>query len=196
MKLAYSRTAQFDTLRSTGWRIVTFKDSTLAVAFQQIESGKVFVKAWRGKADKPAFYYSFRDMSRAELYVKDFAEQVRKSEESRKNRKNERAAKRASLKASDHWAVGDVIYNSWGYEQTNVDWYQVVEVKAKSIVIREIAANCNDNGGPYGGQTAPRRNDFVGNPLLKQIHENGYVSFQFGCGTKWDGRAKHCSSYH
>jgi hypothetical protein len=54
--------------------------------------------------------------------------------------------KRAKLKASDHWNVGDVLFNSWGYDHINVDWYQVVEVKSKSIVIRPLARNYREIG--------------------------------------------------
>jgi hypothetical protein len=35
---------------------------------------------------------------------------------------------------------GDILVCSWGYDQTNVDYYQVVDVTAKSIRIREIQA--------------------------------------------------------
>lgn len=34
--------------------------------------------------------------------------------------------------------VGDVLESSWGYDQTNVDFYQVIAVTAKSVRIREI----------------------------------------------------------
>jgi hypothetical protein len=37
--------------------------------------------------------------------------------------------------------VGDIFYSVWGYEQTNVDFWQVVELKGKqTAVIREIRA--------------------------------------------------------
>ena len=34
--------------------------------------------------------------------------------------------------------VGDIFRNSWGYEQTTVDFYQVVRVSAKSVWVRRI----------------------------------------------------------
>jgi hypothetical protein len=37
--------------------------------------------------------------------------------------------------------IGDVFFNSWGYEQTNIDFYQVVEAKGKSLVFRAIGQN-------------------------------------------------------
>lgn len=35
--------------------------------------------------------------------------------------------------------VGDILYTSWGYDQTNVDFYQVVTMTAKSAKIRQVA---------------------------------------------------------
>ena len=38
----------------------------------------------------------------------------------------------------DHPMVGDIYEASWGYDQTNVDYYQVIRVSAKSVWTREI----------------------------------------------------------
>lgn len=35
--------------------------------------------------------------------------------------------------------VGDILYTSWGYDQTNVDFYQVIRVSGKNAWIREIS---------------------------------------------------------
>lgn len=33
---------------------------------------------------------------------------------------------------------GEIFYNSWGFEQTNIDFYQVVKVSPKSITFRAV----------------------------------------------------------
>ena len=43
-------------------------------------------------------------------------------------------------------AVGEILSSSWGYEQTNWDFYQIVKVSNKSIWLREIESEskpCN-----------------------------------------------------
>lgn len=35
--------------------------------------------------------------------------------------------------------VGDVLVSSWGYEQTNIDYYQVVSVTAKNVKIQKMS---------------------------------------------------------
>lgn len=35
--------------------------------------------------------------------------------------------------------VGDILYSSWGYDQTNISWYQVTQLVGKqSVKIRKI----------------------------------------------------------
>lgn len=187
------RKTQLEKLKTDGWQVVIYKNCSAVVAYHEI-AGKVFLKAWRGKADKPAFYYSFQNQSAAAKYANQFSINVAASETLRANRNAADKAKRDALKASDHWTVGDVIYNSWGYDQTNVDWYQVVEVKPKSIVIREITRNYAEQSF-MAGPSQPRRNEFHGEPILKPLDSSGHVSFRHGCGSKWDGRAVWESHY-
>ena len=35
-------------------------------------------------------------------------------------------------------AVGDILYSSWGYDMTIVNWYQVVAVTPKMVTVAEI----------------------------------------------------------
>lgn len=187
-----TRQSELDRLRAQGWRVVTFKAAPVVVAYHSM-AGKVHAKGWRGKADKPSFYYSFRDESRVRIYVDQFVSNIA----SHYARKGERLAARKAAKASDHFSVGDVVYNSWGYDQTNIDFYQVVELKAKSVVLRAVKQNSSDQpGGPYGGHTQPRRNEFCGEPFQKLVGERGWISFEHGAGSKWDGKPMYTSSYH
>lgn len=190
-----NKASQIEHLKTRGWMFLHYKALPIVIGFHKQADGRVEIKAWRGAADKPAFYYIFRDEARARAYVAEYEAKVTATENYKSDKKKDRSEKRAALKASDHYMVGDVLYSSWGYDQTNVDFYQVVEIKAKSVVIREIKQNNSDGGGPYGGKTAPRRNEFCGEPVLKHLDENGCVPGRYGI-SKWDGRSLYTSSNH
>ncbi len=68
------------------------------------------------------------------------------------------------------YKVGQVLYDSWGYEQTNIDFYQVVEVSEKSIKIRSIAGELvpSSHGHDYG-KTRPVVDSFSGEVILKKV---------------------------
>lgn len=41
-------------------------------------------------------------------------------------------------KSIDQIKPGDIFYCSWGYDQTNIDFYQVIKRTAKMITVRRI----------------------------------------------------------
>lgn len=57
--------------------------------------------------------------------------------------------------------VGDIFCSCWGYDQTNYDFYQVVEVKGKhTVIVQENTCNaqmCSD----YSGYKRPIRDHFA-----------------------------------
>lgn len=75
--------------------------------------------------------------------------------------------------------VGDLFYDSWGYDQTNVDFYQVVALKGKmTAVIREIRGDCLPQGDMHG-DVRPVRDAFASEETYERRTSAGY-----------DGRAR------
>ena len=76
--------------------------------------------------------------------------------------------------------VGDVFVESWGYDQTNVDFYQVTKTTKKMVEIKPIAGKTvgdghstrvvPDVGNFIGGYIAEKK---VGSRKLVQQYENG-----------------------
>lgn len=63
---------------------------------------------------------------------------------------------------ADGVRVGDIYVVSWGYEQTNVDFYEVVALKGKkTAVVREIAGECI-GGFAYQGKKRACRGAYIG----------------------------------
>ena len=55
---------------------------------------------------------------------------------------------------NDTVSVGDVFVSSWGYEQTNVTFYQVLSVHGKkTVTVREIRANSEYTHSMVGFKT-------------------------------------------
>ena len=95
---------------------------------------------------------------------------------------------------------GDIFYNSWGYDQTNIDFYQVVSTSNKTITLRRIKSafrDCNDY--QMSGSKVAVKDDYCSDELLRKTpYLSGgewRVSFEFGAGCLWDGRPMSCSWY-
>jgi hypothetical protein len=93
--------------------------------------------------------------------------------------------------------AGDVITNSWGYDQTNVDCYQVTRVTTNFVWLRPIASELvSDEGcGPMSGRVIPCTGQFKDQPEEKHKASGESVCFKYGSGSKWDGKSLYCSWY-
>lgn len=68
--------------------------------------------------------------------------------------------------------VGDLFYSSWGYDQTNIDFYQVTSVKRRMVGLTPIAGNSKYDG-PMSGHTSPQPNKFTGQEEMHLVKFNG-----------------------
>jgi hypothetical protein len=130
-----------------------------------------------GKAQKPTWYYSYRDTSRRDRDTKDRIESARSHEEAKQKAREERA------KFQHNMNVGDILNSSWGYDQTNVNFYQVIRTTPKGIVIREIMSQSvgADHVKPLPGR-------FVGSPLTRRVSPHGGVKIDtYEYASKWNG---------
>lgn len=66
-------------------------------------------------------------------------------------------------------SVGDVFASSWGYEKTNVNFYQVVSTHGKkTVTVREIRAATHLTNSMIGYKI-PVLDDFTGECLKRQV---------------------------
>lgn len=107
-----------------------------------------------------------------------------------------KAEVKAKAKAGHKLMVGHILCASWGYEQTNVDWYEVVRVTTSSVEVRKIKGNVTTDGGDRG-QVVPMAGEFVGEPLLRRVNQWGSVRIDSSrSASLWEGRPVYWSSYH
>ena len=91
------------------------------------------VKGFSGSKGKPDFWYTFRAPEAMATYINTWLDGLR----GRTERKNADRIAATEAKAAGHSvAVGDLYHTSWGYDQTNVDWFKVIAVtKAGATVV-------------------------------------------------------------
>ncbi|MDR0576110.1 MAG: hypothetical protein LBI87_00860 [Candidatus Accumulibacter sp.] len=69
--------------------------------------------------------------------------------------------------------VGDVLMASWGYEQTNIDYYEVTRLVGRhSVEIREIARQSQGTHW-LQGECVPVKGRYVGEPIIKRVRSDG-----------------------
>lgn len=95
---------------------------------------------------------------------------------------------------------GDIFVTTWGYEQTNADFYQVIGVTPKGVRIRHIKSKSKIEGQSMSGYAIPVKNEFDGSPKTKRIiiydgEEKIRIGESQGLADKWDGNPVGISTY-
>jgi len=142
---------------------------------------------------KPILNLTFQTWERAEERIKAELDARAAYGEQKKKRAEERLAYRHDYK------LGDILHTSWGYDQTNIEFFQVVAVPSdKSITVREIAQRHTDKptGNDMAAYTMPVPGDFIGAAVTKRVSPSGSIKFaSYRHAWKWDGRERYCSWY-
>ena len=156
------------------------------------KDSKFFVRAWIGKRKKPSFFYRM-NTEKSMLETRDsFIDMYQRiADRSAKQRQLEKDFKHDLV-------VGDILYTSWGWEQTNIDFYKVLGLHGKkSISIVAIGENCNYD--PYGmtGTKMPHPDTVsASSKVLRGIYGFYGIKIEsYSKAKKWDGEPKHYSCY-
>lgn len=169
MRFSKSGTRTREWFKNSAYTLI-LSDASLGVElYEQRGAAQTFLMGFSGKRQRPDFHYSFATYDRAKQYADNWLERLAKARATKMERKA-----LAKAEATRTLAVGDVLRSMWGYDQTNVDFYEVVELVGRcSVKIREIAAQ--REVGDMRGQIVPKPGAFIGEPMLKRVSGNGYV---------------------
>lgn len=165
-----------------------------------VDQEHLIVTSYLGKATNPTTNYRFKDSEALMKHVKETIEKFKRIKQSRIDRRAERVewARKANLEFFEKVKVGSVLYDTWGYEQTNVEFYQVLAIKGSKVLIKEIGheqvgeatswASCNvmpaiDPSPTQGGAT------------WKIVKGGGVRINSSVCLRPWHGKALHKSWY-
>lgn len=143
--------------------------------------------------------YSFEDKIEAEKY----AAKRRLQDATRELELQARRDKKKELRKNivNPYKVGELLYNSWGYDQTNIDYYQITAVKGRTVTIRPIASKIVPGSeGFMSERVCPSRDNFTGPEETKTLQMYGdgtpYIPVRHGCMSYTDEwETKYASHY-
>ena len=126
----------------------------------------------------------------------------------------------AKKKFQNPYKVGDILHHSWGYDQTNCDFYQVVVVKPASVDLRKIGTKTVPGSEGFMSESLlPSKDKFIdGSQALTKdnrqfspetptmvkkvsfyVKDDGslryYISVPYGWCDLWDGKPEYSSWY-
>jgi hypothetical protein len=101
------------------------------------------------------------------------------------------------LAATPTAKVGDILYVSWGYDQTNIDFYEVVDVSGSSASIRKLAKrHVPAESTQYQTAVMPDVGNYVSPPKKKRVQKSSrsgeyMLKVNDHHAWIWDGKPEH-----
>ena len=141
-----------------------------------------------GKAVNPTWYYRFSSKEK-------MLETVNNTIAGRKVRQELVAKYKAARLAPTTLKVDDILYCSWGYDQTQVDFYKVVDVLGKNrikIVPMTAVVAEQSTGADYMVAGVAK-----GEPMLKVVNgqTNSVKMTSYSNAYLWDGQPKYETAF-
>ena len=156
------------------------------------KNGRFCCRCFVGKAQKPTWAYWFRNEAERSQRI---AQQIASIEAAQEIK----AKRRKEMLAPHKWEVGLIVASSWGYDQTNVDFYEVVELIGSSMVkmekIGSQLATDSDTGNSMAGRVVPDPEHRTGNFYRSRVMSNAAAGEYGKKASPWDGRPMYCSWY-
>lgn len=163
-----------------------------AIVYLFTSKGRPAVIGYHGSIKmKSDIYVAFATVAQRDAAVLRFFE-VRRA------RAAATLARRADRTKPHKLEVGHVLVCSWGYDQTNVDFYQVTRIVGKvSVAIRPIAARTRENSElAMQGKTFPVIDAFTGDEMIKRVTDGDCVKIaSYAHARLWDGKPQWNSWY-
>ena len=140
---------------------------------------KYYGTAFVGKQQKPLWNYYFTSERNRDKEIEKTVDNRRDILEYKRKQREERTKYVHTLKEDD------ILYTSWGYDQTNIDYYQVIKlISPKMVVIREIVSKRTDDE-----HVVPAKNKFVGPPMRKKVGRGDSIKItSYSWAHKWSGK--------
>lgn len=147
------------------------------------------VAIFTGRRMKPSVYYRFKEPEN----LKKFIDKQKKYELKHIEQRKQYLA--TCEKEKEQFQPGVILCSSWGWEQTNIDFYIILERKPNSVIIQEIGQH-REYYRQDQGTCTPNPDSKIGEPFLKHITKHATVnlaSYKY-CGP-WSGKPMSWSSY-
>lgn len=193
MRNRFSLTSRYIPENSTE---IAHADGLGVVYHYSSKEGKICAIAYAGKAMKSSWHHSFpyKDLDKAKFRRQEKTAEFFSNLEGSRKMKAEWKAERS--KPHD-FQVGEIIVNSWGYDQTNVDYYEIVKTSSNFVWLRPIAGTVKETGFMCG-ESRPCPGQYTSTEVTQhKADARGWVNFEYGSGHRADkyGQPNYCSWY-
>lgn len=147
--------------------------------------------AFVANQNKPLFHYRYPNEAARDQSIEKAAKDRRDTLERKQKKQQERR------EFKHEFNVGDILYTSWGYDQTNCSFFEVTKILGpKAVEIRELAqaTDHSERGADYV-VPIPGRYARHSQLMRKMVAPGNRVKIEsYAHAHKWDGKPKYQTS--
>tara|TARA_S200000501_G_scaffold145391_1_gene137274 strand:+ start:182 stop:781 length:600 start_codon:yes stop_codon:yes gene_type:complete len=149
---------------------------------------KLIAVAWSGKRSKYDWYFRFRDKKQMDKYISDYF--CKLEDKARLKIESKEQKKKDKLEFFDSIQIGDIFVDSWGYDQTQNEFYKVTKKLKASIKVVKIGSKTVANyTSALLVEPVP---DAVISEEITKVPQDGYIATRsFSCALPWNGKPLH-----
>jgi hypothetical protein len=148
--------------------------------------GWFIVKAYRGKALKACHHYRHKAANLPAVLQRLFDHHA-------SNVERQANARKAAV---NKLQVGHILRSSWGYDQTNINYYQVTEVSGCMVTVCEIGGiRLSGDHGWMQGKCVPDPDNFKGKPQRCRSRGDSVRISSCQLAFLWEGKPDHWTGY-
>lgn len=156
-------------------KVADKKSDAVAYIYEAPRNGKTVPCAiiYFGKQNKPVGHYQFGSTPKVngeQMRAKRIAELFAARQAVADYKAKCNAERKAYV---NNYKVGEILVCSWGYDQTNIDWYEVVGVRGQMVDIRPIAKKYIETCHNMSGQCWPLPGAYKGEVMSKRASQDG-----------------------
>lgn len=170
----------------------TINEQGQPLVITYFRNNKYCLAAWMNtRQQKPTFHFAFRSELERQEYIAEIYRIA--DQQSQRDRQAETEAKQKA----EQYKAGQILYCSWGYEQTNIDFYVILERKNSRVIIQEIGQTRVNGENHDTGTCLPDPQTRLGQPFTKVINKYGNIRLSsYQTLMIHDGRPMSWSSWH
>jgi hypothetical protein len=158
---------------------------------------------WKPKAQKPYVHGYFRSWQMREDKIRDDIRNFRDYQQYKVEQRAENAPTDDDIAKVQ---VGTIFCWSWGYDQTNVDFFEVTEKRGRKVIVRAIAQeSVSGSEGFMSDSVIPLPHNFLEDndpqlprtltKIVKFNNREPNLSMEYGWAGLWSGKPHYRSWY-
>lgn len=156
-------------------------------------AGRFYAVGFIGSAGRPAFHYSFRSLAARDGFLARQMESLQASAKYKAERKAKSQALACKLE------VGHILVTCWGYDQTNREFFKVLEKKGeRTLIVQEVEqidASRGDEGWMCGKALPGEELKKGSKPYMVRVTGADHVKIEGHYASLWDGKPADWTGY-